>query len=115
MAFEERFAAPLPAAVDPRAASKAEGGRGEFGQDVQPEVLGVEAEFAREAGDHLVLDPGAVVLDVFEQGVRLGHDQAAGGEEALVPAGGEPGGCPGQRLVQLAEDGAGQLAGGERG
>ena len=52
------------------------------------------------------------MLDVLEQG-RLGRDQAAGGDEALVPAGIEPGRGRGQRLVQLAEDGyvAGLLAG----
>src|SRR5580700_5851535 len=81
---------------------------------MQPEVIGVEPEFGREAGDYLVLDPGAVVLDVFEQRVRLGDDQAAGGEEALIPAGVEPGDRLGHGLVQLAEDGAGQLALAER-
>jgi hypothetical protein len=53
---------------------------------VQPQVVGVEAELAREAVDRPAGDPGAVVLDVPEQG-RLAGDQAAGGEEALVPAG----------------------------
>jgi hypothetical protein len=48
--------------------------------------------------DHLSLHPGAVVLDVDEQG-RLARDQAAGGEEPVVPAGIEPGRGRGQRLV----------------
>jgi hypothetical protein len=67
-------------------AGQAERGDRELGQDVQPQVVGVEAELAREAVDRLAGDPGAVVLDVPEQG-RLAGDQAAGGEEALVPAG----------------------------
>ena len=50
---------------------------------MQPEVFGVEPQFQSQAGDHLALDPGAVVLDVLEQG-RLGDDQAAGGQEALA-------------------------------
>jgi hypothetical protein len=95
-------------------AGHAKGGRGQFGQDLQPEVLGIQAELAREALGHLPLHPGAVVLDVGEQG-RLGRDQAAGGDEPLVPAGIEPGRGRGQRLVQLAQDGAGQLAVGQRG
>jgi len=95
-------------------AGHAEGRGGQFGQDLQPEVLGVQAELARQALDHLPLHPGAIVLDVGEQG-RLGRDKAAGGDEALVPAGTEPGRGRGQRLVQLAEDGAGQLAVGQRG
>jgi hypothetical protein len=56
-----------------------------FGQDVQPEVLGVQCEFAREAVDHLLLDPGAIVVDVSQQG-GLGRYQAAGSQKALVPA-----------------------------
>ena len=35
---------------------------------MQPEVFGVEPQFQSQAGDHLALDPGAVVLDVLEQG-----------------------------------------------
>ena len=54
------------------------------------------------------------MLDVGEQG-RLGRDQPAGGDEALVPAGIESDRGSGQRPVQLAEDGAGQLAVGQRG
>jgi len=104
----------LPALVDPVAAGDAEGRGGEFGQQVQPQVVGVEPDLARQAGDHLALDPGAVVLDVLEQR-RLGDDQAAGGEEALVPAWVEPRHGRGQGVVQLAQDGAGQLTVGERG
>jgi hypothetical protein len=58
---------------------------------VQPEVFGVQVEFGREAFDHLFFDSGAIVLDVGEQG-RLGRDQAAGSEKALVPARIESGG-----------------------
>jgi hypothetical protein len=54
------------------------------------------------------------VLDVGEQG-RLARDQPAGSDEALVPAGIEPGRGRGQRPMQLAEDGAGQLAAGQPG
>lgn len=54
------------------------------------------------------------MLDYGEQG-WLGRDQAAGGEKSLVPAGIEFGSCRGQCLVQLAEDGAGQLAVSKRG
>jgi hypothetical protein len=95
-------------------AGHAKGGGGQFGQDLQPEVFGVQAELAREAFGRLSFHSAAVVLDVREQG-RLGRDQAAGGDEALVPAGIEPGRGRGQRLVQLTEDGAGQLAVGQRG
>ena len=92
-------------------AGHAKGDSGEFGQDLQPEVLRVQAEFARQALHHLAFHPRTVVLDVGEQG-RLARDQPAGGDEAFVPAGIEPG--RGQRLAQLAEDGyvAGLLAGG---
>src|SRR5262245_35219680 len=45
-ALEERLAAPVPAVADPVAAGQAEGGGREFGQDVQPEVFGVQPEFA---------------------------------------------------------------------
>jgi hypothetical protein len=93
--LEEGFAASVPAVADPVPAGEAEGGGGEFGQDVQPEIFGVKLKFARQAGGHLVFDPGAVVLDVSEQG-RLGCDQAASGDEALVPAGVEPDGRRGQ-------------------
>jgi hypothetical protein len=79
-------------------ARHAKGGRDEFGQDLQPEILLVQAELARQALDHLSHHPGAVVLDVGEQ-VRLARDQAAGGEEPVVPAGIEPGRGRGQRLV----------------
>jgi hypothetical protein len=54
------------------------------------------------------------MLDVPEQG-RLGDYQSAGGEEALVPAGIEAPDGRGQGVVQLAQNGAGQLAVGERG
>jgi hypothetical protein len=43
-AFEECLAASLPAAVDPVTARQAQGGHGEFGQDVQPQVFGVQVE-----------------------------------------------------------------------
>ena len=79
---------------------------------MQPEVAAVQPELARQAGGDGVLDPGAVVLDVLEQG-RLGRDQAAGGDEAIVPVRAEPGDGRGQRQVQLAQDGAGQLAAGQ--
>jgi hypothetical protein len=69
---EERAAAAPSAVADPVAPRDAEGSGGEFGQDVQPQVLGVQPEFARQLRDHLVLDPAAVVLDVGEQG-RLGR------------------------------------------
>jgi hypothetical protein len=95
-------------------AGHAKRGGGEFGQDQQPEILRVQAELARQALGHLPLHPGAVVLHVSEQG-RLAHDQPAGGEEPLVPAGIESGRGRGQRLVQFAEDGAGQLTAGQRG
>lgn len=49
------------------------------------------------------------MLDVGEQR-RLASHQPAGGGKTLVPAGVETGGRLGQRLVQLVEDGAGQLA-----
>jgi len=61
-------AATPPAAADPVAAGEAEGGGGELGQDVQPEIAGVQPELARQACGRLVLDPGTVVLDVLEQG-----------------------------------------------
>jgi hypothetical protein len=96
------------------AAGDAEGRGGEFGQQVQPEVVRVEPEFHGQAGNHLALDPGAVVLDVLQQG-RLGDDEAAGSEEARVPAWAESRHGRGQGVVQLTEDGAGQLSVGERG
>ena len=49
-------------------AGHAKRGGGEFGQDQQPEILGVQAELARQALGHLPLHPGAVVLHVSEQG-----------------------------------------------
>src|SRR5262249_14273319 len=113
-ALEERLAASVPAVLDPVTAGEAEGGGSEFSQDGEPEGFGVKLEFVRQTGDPLACDPGAVVLDVSEQG-RFGRDQAAGGDETFVPAGVEPGGRRGQRLVQLAKDGAGQVAVGERG
>ena len=112
--LEEGFPASVPVAVDPGAGGESEGEGDDLGQDVQPEVFWVETELVRQARDHLVLDLGAVVLDVSEQG-RLGHYQAAGGDEALVPAGVESRDARGQRLVQLAEDDAGQLAAGQHG
>ena len=60
--------------MDPLPASQAEGGGGEFGQHAEPQVFEIQLELDREAGDDLVFDPGAVVLDVPEQG-RLGGDQ----------------------------------------
>jgi hypothetical protein len=104
----------VPVVLDPVTAGDAEGRGHEFGQQVQPEVFGVEPELVGQAGDHLALDPGPVVLDVLEQG-GLGDDQAAGGEETLVPAGVEVRHGRRQRVVQFAEDGAGQLAVGQRG
>src|SRR5260370_35153285 len=100
---EERGAAALPAVPDPVAPGDAEGRDGELGQDVQPQVLGVQPELARQARDDLVLHAAAVVLDIGEQG-RLGRDQTAGGDETLVPARIQAGPGRGQRLVQLAED-----------
>jgi hypothetical protein len=79
-------------------ARHAKGGGDEFGQDLQPEILRVQAELARQVIDHLSFHPGTVVLDVGEQG-RLAHDQPAGGEEPVVPAGIEPGRGRGQGLV----------------
>src|SRR5882762_8537062 len=61
--FEERFPASVPVAVDPGAGGESEGEGDDLGQDVQPEVFWVEAELARQARDHLVLNLGAVVLD----------------------------------------------------
>ena len=48
-AFEERLATSLAAVADPVAARETPGGCGELGQDVQPEVVGVQVEFAGEA------------------------------------------------------------------
>jgi hypothetical protein len=57
-------------------AGHAKGGSGEFGQDLQAEVLRLQAELARQVIDHLAFHPRAVVLDVGEQGLGGGIPQA---------------------------------------
>ena len=105
-AVKEYGAAALPAVVNPAPARDGEGGGGELGHQVQAQVFGIQSKLVGQAGDHLALDPGAVVLDVSEQR-RLGDDQAAGGQEAPVPAGVEARDGRGQRVVQFAQDGTG--------
>ncbi|HEX6522908.1 MAG TPA: hypothetical protein VF070_23340 [Streptosporangiaceae bacterium] len=69
----------------------------------------MEAEPCRESDGDLLFDLRAVVLGVPEQG-GLGRDESAGGEEALIPAGGQPGGRGGEGAVKSGEDGSGHLA-----
>src|SRR6185437_8262369 len=108
-ASQEGGAAALAAGADPGAAGQAPGGHHEFGEDVQAEVVRVQVELGREGGRELFLDLGAVVLGVPEQG-GLGGDEAAGGEEALVPGGVKASGRSGERAVQLGEDGPLEVA-----
>src|SRR6202453_894515 len=76
--FDQRVTAAAASVADPVASRDAPGGDGELGQDVEAEVVGVEAEPAREAARHLALDGRAVVLDVSKEG-GLGRGEAAGG------------------------------------
>lgn len=95
---EDRDPAAFPVSADPGAAGQAEGGHDDLGQQVPPQVFPAESELGREHGGRLFLDPRPVVLDVPEQG-RLGDDETAGSQEAVVPAGVEPGHRGGERLA----------------
>jgi transcriptional regulator with XRE-family HTH domain len=101
---DQRFAAAAALVTDPVASGNTPGGDGELGQDVEPEVIRVEAELDCEAVGYLPLDGGTVVLGVGQQRGFAG-DEVPGGDEALVPAGVESGRGLGQGVVQSGQDG----------
>jgi hypothetical protein len=58
---EQCLTAAATSAADPLAPGDAPGGDSELGQDVGPQVVGVEAEPAGESAGHLAFDGGPVV------------------------------------------------------